>query len=87
MRYPITLTVNNKKIHVSACGLLCERCPKFLRKECSGCAPNPVCGFPQCATEHGVNICFECDNFPCTEIYRFFPKEWLDFIKSDEMVG
>jgi hypothetical protein len=87
MGYPITLNPGSAKIHVSACGLLCELCPKFLKKQCSGCAPNPVCEFPQCAADKGVSICFECDEFPCEKSYRFFPKSWLDFIKSDEIVG
>lgn len=72
---------------VGVCGILCEKCPKFLKKHCSGCAPNPVCEMPACAKKRGVKLCFECKDFPCEINYKFFPKSWLDFLKSDEVVG
>ncbi|MFP4459366.1 MAG: DUF3795 domain-containing protein [Candidatus Zixiibacteriota bacterium] len=84
---PITIEHKNQKLRVSACGLFCERCPKLLKGHCSGCAPNPVCPLPECAKEKGVKICFDCDDFPCEKVYGFFPKEFLDFLKSDEIVG
>ncbi len=74
-------------LRVGVCGLLCERCPKLKRTECSGCAPNPVCHLPACAGDRGVEICFDCPDFPCELAYRFFRKDFLDFLKSDEYVG
>jgi len=76
-------------VKISVCGLVCERCPKFLKGHCSGCGPNDFCPFPACAEEKGVEICFDCRDFPCEKHYKhkLFSEEWLDFIKSDEVVG
>jgi len=87
MDYPIRIKYGGQNMRVAACGLFCERCPKLLRGECSGCAPNPECAMPGCAAEKGVEICFDCPDFPCEKVYHFFRTDWLDFIKSDRDVG
>jgi hypothetical protein len=72
---------------VGVCGIYCEKCPKFLKGQCSGCGENPVCKMPGCAKKKGVEFCFECPEFPCPLNYEFFSKSWLDFLKSDKVVG
>jgi len=75
------------------CGIFCERCPKFIKNQCSGCAPNPYCKLPACAEKKGVEMCFDCKEFPCKLCYEFFGRDkklwisWLDFLKSDKNVG
>lgn len=71
---------------VSVCGIYCTKCPKYIKKHCSGCGPNNVCKMPECAKSKGVRICFECKEFPCKLNYKFFQKSWLDFLKSDKIV-
>lgn len=72
---------------VGVCGIYCEKCPKFLKGQCSSCGENPVCKMPDCAKKKGVELCFECPEFPCPLNYKFFQKSWLDFLKSDNVVG
>lgn len=74
---------------ISVCGVYCEKCPKYIKKHCSGCGPNPVCTIPQCAQKKKVKFCFDCKVFPCKLHYRRAKMyaEWLDFLKSDEIVG
>lgn len=87
MGEPIRIKHDGVSLRVSACGLFCERCPKMVKGQCSGCAPNHVCELPGCAKEKGVEICFDCTDFPCDKVYKFFPKDFLDFLGSDEDVG
>ena len=75
---------NNLKIGV--CGIACFKCPKYISKECPGCRPNEFCPLPECAKNKGVNLCFECKDFPCKLNYEKGPivKELLDFFKGKE---
>lgn len=74
---------------ISVCSVYCERCPKFVKGQCSGCSANPVCKIPQCAERKKVEFCFDCKEFPCKlHYYRAETyKQWLDFLKSDDVVG
>lgn len=76
--------VKDKKIGV--CGLACFKCPIFVRKECPGCRPNEFCPLPECAKEKGVELCFECKEFPCKLNYGKGPivKELLDHFKNNK---
>jgi len=75
---------NEPKIGV--CGIVCEKCPKYISKECSGCGPNEICPLPACAENKNISLCFECDKFPCKLSYEKGPivKELLDFFKGKE---
>ena len=54
----------------SLCGLNCNLCPMFVRKQCGGCfSDSPcylTCPIAPCSVEHGgVEYCFECGEYPC----------------------
>jgi hypothetical protein len=72
---------------MGVCGLLCEKCRKFLRKDCTGCRPNDTCRMPGCAYSKGLKLCFDCKDFPCDKCEALFQKKWLEFAGSDEVVG
>ena len=40
--------------------LVCERC-------CSGGDGNPACEIRKCCKKHGLEVCFDCDEFPCVK--------------------
>ena len=60
---------------ICCCGIDCGLCPRFISQSdsaCPGCgAPDfyekhPSCGFLTCcAKNHGLEICSECNDFPC----------------------
>ena len=64
---------------VGICGLFCETCPIFADGLCDGCLsehvapPCKLCmhGFRDCAKEHKVTWCFECEGFPCERLWKF----------------
>lgn len=74
---------------IATCGVVCEICPRYRIKKCTGCNPNPYCGMPDCAQEKGLEFCFECGEFPCDRHYGekgnliIYDKKWLDFIKKE----
>ena len=59
-------------------GCLSER----VAKPCQTCVP----GFRQCAGEHSVTWCFECDQFPCDRLHRFRDAHVVDGISHHENV-
>lgn len=61
------------KLKIGACGLICEKCPKYIKKECPGCEPNEFCPLPECVNKKGVDICFNCKEFPCKLNYQKGP--------------
>jgi len=69
---------------IGICGLVCEKCPMFAKKECPGCSPNEFCPLPDCAKKKGVKLCFECKEFPCKKNFEGGPivKELLDHFKE-----
>ena len=73
---------DNSKIGV--CGLVCSKCPVFVTGDCPGCGPNEFCPLPECSKKKGVNLCFECQEFPCNLSYDKGPivKELLDHFKK-----
>ncbi len=56
---------------VGVCGIACEKCPTMTKGICpnrpEGCRPkeNRMCAVATCAFHKGVNLCFECPEFPC----------------------
>lgn len=58
-------------MRVGVCGITCERCPHMQKGVCpsgeGGCRPrdNPYCMVATCAYGKGVELCFECPEFPC----------------------
>ncbi|MBW3003459.1 DUF3795 domain-containing protein [Candidatus Woesearchaeota archaeon] len=73
------LTIMEK---IGVCGLACFKCTKY--SECGGCKPNEFCPLPACATDKGLNLCFECKEFPCEKVYEKGPfvKELVDHFKA-----
>lgn len=58
----------------SACGLNCGLCPRYHTdgtSRCPGCggkdffANRPSCGIVSCNRRHGIEYCFQCDEYPC----------------------
>ena len=65
---------------IAPCGINCMACYVHLRakKPCPGCHQQHQnkpehcrnCNIKTCAAEHGVDICGDCDSFPCQRIKR-----------------
>lgn len=50
----------------SMCGLNCGLCTMRLGGHCPGCGHgNKPCKIARCGTEHGVEYCFQCPEYPC----------------------
>ncbi len=58
-------------MRIGVCGIACEVCPRMSQDMCPngvvGCVPkeNKFCKIATCAFHKGVNLCFECPEFPC----------------------
>lgn len=78
--------MNKGDSKIGVCGIACFKCPRFVRKACPGCRPNEFCPLPECAQDKGVELCFECKEFPCKLSYEKGPivKELLDFFKKEK---
>lgn len=59
----------------AVCGLNCGLCPRFHtdgKSRCPGCGgtgfyeKHPSCGIISCAGRHGVDYCFQCEEYPCS---------------------
>ena len=59
----------------SACGLNCGLCPRYHTvgsSRCPGCAGegfsdvHPSCGVLSCSQRKGLQVCFQCEEFPCS---------------------
>jgi hypothetical protein len=63
--------IKENKLRIGVCGITCEKCPRMVKKQCpngeTGCKPkkNKFCMIATCAFEKGVELCFECPEFPC----------------------
>jgi len=64
----------------------------YFTKESSGCYCQepckagggvPGCKIKECAKEKGIEICFQCDKFPCKTLSKFF-KNHPDYFKECE---
>ena len=55
----------------------------FNENPCKGGCQVPGCMIKPCAKERGVEICFECDEFPCKHFSRFLERH-PDIIKESE---
>lgn len=61
----------DSRMRIGVCGIACEMCPRMRRGVCpsgeDGCRPkdNPFCKVATCAHGKGVDLCFECPEFPC----------------------
>ena len=66
---------------LAPCGMNCAVCYAHLRdrKPCPGCHGEDdqkpkhcrTCRYKECATEHGVAFCVDCEGFPCPQMRRF----------------
>lgn len=59
---------------LSACGLNCGLCPRYYTdgpSKCPGCAVEEFfakklsCGVISCCGRHGIEYCYQCDEYPC----------------------
>lgn len=65
---------------VGCCGIDCGLCPRYHTdgaSRCPGCGgegfeqKHPPCGFVTCCVRtHGVQVCAQCDTFPCRRFDR-----------------
>jgi hypothetical protein len=75
---------------ISICGIYCGFCPKFRKKNCSGCfkanaKAKKSCAMYRCAMNKGLQTCLLCDEFPCTTHYEkglIFTQRFLDHLKT-----
>ena len=58
----------------SACGLNCGLCPSYhtdAASKCPGCggkdfsSKHPACGVLSCCQRHGLEYCYQCEEYPC----------------------
>lgn len=66
---------NRKNPTIGCCGIDCGMCPRYYTagtSRCPGCGgegfetKHPSCGFITCCVKkHGLEVCAECDDFPC----------------------
>jgi len=77
--------MKKNELKIGVCGLVCEECPKYVKKECPGCRPNEFCPLPECAKEKSVDLCFNCEEFPCKLNYEKGPivSQLLDHWKKN----
>lgn len=63
----------------SMCGLNCGLCPRYHTdgaSRCPGCGgvdfekTRPSCGVLSCGRRHGVEVCGQCDEFPCARLEK-----------------
>lgn len=59
---------------LSVCGLNCGLCPRYYTdgvSKCPGCAVEEFfakklsCGVISCCHRHGIEYCYQCDEYPC----------------------
>ena len=59
---------------IGCCGIDCGLCPRFYTEgvsRCPGCGAegfaevHPPCGYISCCEKCGLNVCAECEAFPC----------------------
>lgn len=78
---------------IACCGLDCGLCPRYYTEgpsKCPGCAgpaffeKHPSCGkITCCVTKRGLEVCGECDEFPCAAKYG----SWMsDGVQYDSFV-
>lgn len=56
---------------LNSLAVLKESCPL-----CKGGCGDPECKFRVCAREKGLELCFTCDSFPCTDLKSFYDKRY-----------
>lgn len=78
--------MTEQEIKIGVCGIVCFKYQRYKSKKCHGCGPNEFCPLPECAKNKGLNLCFECKEFPCNLNYEKGPivKEVLDLFKGKE---
>lgn len=76
-----------------------KRLKKFANPKCGGCRNGGAsgcsikgCVIPECAKEHNVNYCGECNEFPCNKVKKSGFKEttikkWLDGSNKIKEIG
>lgn len=76
---PFKYRGHSKKIKV-----LTEQLERMSDRPCRGCRNGadqrcciPDCPIPECARQHQVDFCGECDAFPCNQAMGFFKGETL----------
>ncbi|MEM2385581.1 MAG: DUF3795 domain-containing protein, partial [Candidatus Bathyarchaeia archaeon] len=70
---------------VAPCGLYRGECTGFLKGKCGGCRSNKgvskeyrkYCKIYKCAARKNIEICLDCESFPC-KFFDFFKAETLE---------
>ena len=80
---------------IGCCGISCGLCPRYYTEgpsRCPGCSGpdffkvNSSCGFITCCVkDKGLEICGECEEFPCKRIDKMFVKNYDSFVTHKNM--
>ena len=59
------------------CGIICSDCKNYKKNlNCQGCLGEKNllndCPTRSCAISKKINLCSECEKFPCEELYNFY---------------
>ncbi len=73
--------MENTNETAAICGLYCGTCSAY-KKECDGCLSDRIAqecaicseGFRECAIQHNILRCYECNEFPCIKLEQFSKK-------------
>ncbi len=85
----MTVQPQKKYPTVACCGLDCGLCPRYHTEgpsKCPGCAgptffeKHPSCGkITCCVKERGLEVCGECDEFPCASKYGSWMSDGIHY--------
>ncbi len=65
----------------------------FTQADCAGCRQGqckfPNCGVAPCARQKGVDLCFQCDEFPCdkTNFDADLQRRWIQMNERMREIG
>lgn len=89
MELRMTVRPQKKYPTIACCGLDCGLCPRYYTEgpsKCPGCAgpafyeKHPSCGkITCCVMKKGLEVCGECDEFPCAEKYGSWASDGVQY--------
>lgn len=61
---------------IAYCGVNCAPCPDYTLGKCPGCRQtdrdDDPCMPVRCCREKGIDVCGQCDAFPCEDMAAFY---------------
>ena len=62
---------------IAYCGVNCAACPDLAEKKCPGCRKSEwpegdPCPPVACCTRRGIQVCGQCEAFPCQMMREFY---------------